>query len=215
MAGWCQLLALYGVPLTVAMTNATITDRDRAVLQAALGSLGRGMSAVLPSAVDLKVIQAANTGQSGHLIFLALCEYLDKQLSKVVLGQTMTADDGASHAQATVHNEVRHDVVEFDAERLDQTYNAQVVRPFVELNLGEQRVYPRVRTHVDRPTDLTKLTVAVMPWVDRGLRVREADLYELFPFTAPSEGERTIGGAPPERATQPIVAEHDAERPEG
>nr|WP_284521082.1 DUF935 family protein [Shigella boydii] len=47
----------------------------------------------------------------------------DAQISKAVLGQTMTTDNGSSRSQADVHNQVRMDIVRWDARQLANTLN--------------------------------------------------------------------------------------------
>ena len=69
---------------------------------------------------------------------MRLAEWLDRQTSKAVLGQTMTTDDGSSQAQATVHNEVRHDILKSDARQLANTLNRDLIQPYVDLNFGPQ-----------------------------------------------------------------------------
>lgn len=62
----------------------------------------------------------------GAELFERLAEWLDKQISKAVLGQTMTTDDGSSQSQANVHNEVRMDILRADAKQLAATLNRLV-----------------------------------------------------------------------------------------
>jgi phage gp29-like protein len=58
-----------------------------------------------------------------------LAEGWDKQVSKAVVGQTMSTDDGSSQAQATIHNEVRVDLLQADAKAESNTLNRYFVRP--------------------------------------------------------------------------------------
>ncbi|CAH8721641.1 DUF935 domain-containing protein [Paenibacillus melissococcoides] len=44
-------------------------------------------------------------------VYESLARYCDEQISKAVLGQTLTSDSGGgSFAQSKTHNEVRHDL---------------------------------------------------------------------------------------------------------
>ena len=57
-------------------------------------------------------------------------------MSKVVLGQTMTDENGGSLAQAMVHNQIRIDILQDDARQLANTINRDLIAPFVALNFG-------------------------------------------------------------------------------
>jgi len=81
----------------------------------------------------------------GRYVFARLAEWIDRQISKAVLGQTMTADDGSSHAQAQVHDEVRQDIIDADAKQLATTINRDLIKPYIDLNYGVQEEYPRMR----------------------------------------------------------------------
>ena len=67
-------------------------------------------------------------GAGGAEVYERFCEYLDKQVSKAVLGQTLTTETpregGGSRAAAQVHDAVRRDIMESDARRLGATLHA-------------------------------------------------------------------------------------------
>jgi phage gp29-like protein len=110
----------------------------------------------------------------------------------------MTADDGASMAQAKVHNEVRHDIAQADARAVGVTLNRDLVRPFVDLNFGVQQVYPRLAIDIAEPEDTTGRLKAAEGLIARGLRVRASELRQALKFTEPDAGEEVVtGGAPP------------------
>lgn len=196
LAGWVTLMKLFGVPLAIAKYDQPITPQDRKVIRAALAGLGNGISAIIPKNAEVEIIQAAKPGATPEHMFSSLLEYVDRQISKLVLGQTMTADDGSSQAQATVHNDVRKDIREDDSEQLARTLNRDVIRPFVELNFGPQRVYPRVFIQQEDTRDLVQVVAAAVALMPYGFKVKIDEVYPLFGFTKPADNDEVLAAAP-------------------
>lgn len=194
LAGWAMLMQVFGVPLAVAKLPETeLKPGEVAVLRAALAGLGQGVNAIIPSGTEVEVITAASQG-SPERMFSALLEYVDRQMSKLVLGQTMTADNGSSHAQATVHNEVRHDIREGDAEDLAWTINEFLVKPYIDFNVGPQQVYPEVYFAQPDSLDLTAWADATAKMVNLGLPVKATEVRTRLGLSDPEEGDEVIGG---------------------
>lgn len=60
---------------------------------------------------------------------------VNEQISKAILGQTLTSDSGGgSYAQSKTHDEVRHDLTVADAKALAVTIRRDIIRPLVYLN---------------------------------------------------------------------------------
>ena len=132
---------------------------------------------------------------SNDAIFKGMAEYIDKAISKAVLGQTMTTEDGSSQSQATVHDGVRHDILRHDARQLTNTINKYLVKPFVDLNFGAmpRNQYPIIKIFVEEPEDLVAFTAAVTQWVDRGLTIEMSVIRDKFGIPEPEEGADVVG----------------------
>ncbi len=193
LAGWVTMMKLFGVPLAVAEIPHHATENDRRVLTAALANLGSGVNALVPTGANVTIIKAADAGSSPDRLFSVLLDYVDRQISKLVLGQTMTADDGSSHAQATVHNEVRRDIREGDAEQLAKTINRFVVEPYVRFNVGDQKVYPKVYFQQEDKRDLLAFSQAIVPLIRyAGLEVKADEVRKLFGLSAPEANDEIL-----------------------
>lgn len=195
LAGWVTLMQVFGVPIAIAAQPENMTDADAAVLRAALAGLGQGINAIVPHDTDIKLVAAASQG-SPDKMFSSLLDYVDKQISKLVLGQTMTTDNGSSHAQATVHNDVRKDIREGDAEQLEWTINEFIVKPYIDFNVGEQKVYPEVFFDQPDSRDLQVWSTAVFGFADRGLPVKADEAYAVLGLTRPEQGDEVLSGKP-------------------
>ena len=93
-------------------------------------------------------------------VFEGMASYFDKQISKVVLGQTGTTDVGQHVGTANAHEKVREDIEASDAAQLSATLNRDLVRPLVDLNLGPVS-YTHLHPKNPRPTMLTNLLIAI------------------------------------------------------
>lgn len=168
---WVQFVETYGMPLRIGRYQPGASAADMGVLRRAVMGLARDAAAILPEGMRIEFEQIAASGQ-GWEVFRALAEYLDKQVSKAVLGQTMTADDGASLAQAKIHNEVRLDIMAADARQITAVINRDLVVPFVDLNFGPPpNGHPLLLLAVPEPEDTKMLVEALQVLVPMGLEV--------------------------------------------
>ncbi len=119
--------------------------------------------------------------------------WIDSQVSKAVLGQTMTTDNGSSKAQASVHNDVRLDILEADANELQNTINAQLVRPVIDLNFGVQKCYPKVVIRVPREENIELLVNALKELVPLGLPVDAHGMLEKLGLPVPDKNAVLLG----------------------
>ncbi|WP_281687583.1 DUF935 domain-containing protein [Pseudomonas citronellolis] len=188
---WMRFAELFGMPLRIGRYGPGAKPDDIAVLRRAVAQLAADAAAILPEGMKIDFEEIANAA-GGAELFEKLAEWLDKQISKAVLGQTMTTDDGSSQSQANVHNEVRKDILKADAKQLSATINRDLVRVFVDLNFGPQKVYPRVVLQVTEPEDLKTLADALGPFIDRGLKVGAAAILDKFGLAQPEDGEAVL-----------------------
>ena len=109
--------------------------------------------------------------------------------------------------QGVQTDEVRLDIAKWDARQLEATINEYLVKPFIVLNWGVQKVYPRVCIRVPEPEDLKLLVDSLMPLIDRGMKVSESAMQEKFGLAAPKPEETTLQplSAMQVQAVQPIA----------
>lgn len=197
---WVAFAETYGLPLRLGRYGPEATREDVEQLFRAVANIGTDAAAVLPRSMEIE-FQNAAVGAGGDKLFENLARYLDEQTSKAVLGQTMTADNGSSMAQAKVHNEVRHDIAAADARSVSVVLNRDLVRPFVDLNFGVQSEYPRLAITIAEPEDTTARLKSAEGLIARGLRVRAGDLRQALRLADPADGDEVVG-APVTEAPQ-------------
>ena len=195
---WWAFGELYGIPVRIGKYGQTATDDDIRTLSDAVSALASDAGAIIPDSMNIELENAASSsggGGSGSLgLFRGQAEWCDKQVSKAVVGQTMTTDDGSSRSQAEVHADVRDDLVRDDMRQVCGTLSQTVVRWYCELNHGMRPAgWPRIELP-QPPEDLD--VVAIMSAVKGGLRVPAAWLRERLGIPDPQEGEEVLTGAP-------------------
>lgn len=189
---WMGFADIYGIPMRVGRYGPNASKDDIGVLLSAVANLGSDAAAVIPDSMKIDFQTAANVAGAGDF-FKGLAEWWDKQVSKAVVGQTMSADDGASLAQAKVHNEVRLDLLEADAKALSNTFNRQFIRPFCDLNFAPGRPYPRLIVDVPQPENIQLLITALKELVPLGLEVEQSVILDKLNLPSPAEGAKILG----------------------
>jgi phage gp29-like protein len=187
---WMAFLEVYGMPLRVGKFGRGASHEDRRILLQAVRDISTDAAAIIPKEMEIEFIEVQ--GGSGNGLFGSKAEYLDKQVSKGVLGQTMSTDDGSSLSQAKIHENVRHDIARADARQIAVTMNRDLIRPFVDLNFGPQQRYPTVIIPVTENEDIKTLAEAVERLVDRGLEVSMAEIRSRLGFDEPEPGAKIM-----------------------
>lgn len=130
-ATWAEFNELYGVPLRIGHTDTKDTDA-RNNMEDMLENLGSSAWGLFDEDDRIEIINGGKVGGQGTFKdFIALA---DSQLSKLILGQTMTTDEGSSRSQAEVHQDTLASYTGADMRYIEYLINNSLI-PFVE-NLG-------------------------------------------------------------------------------
>jgi len=152
---WMVYLEKFGMPTATAkLTQAQINDPEKVSLAlSVLDAIQADSGVVVPEDFVIELIEASRSGTADYNTLKA---GMDSAISKIVLSQTMTTDDGSSQSQATVHKGVRDEVVKSDADLLCASFNDQVVKQLVEINFPGKPA-PRVWRRTEPKEDLVQL----------------------------------------------------------
>lgn len=205
LTDWLAFAEVFGMPLRLGRYGPNASAEDIRTLVSAVANLGTDAAAVIPDTMRIEMVEGGKSGSSGgQILFQNLAEWLDRQVSKAVLGQTMTSDDGSSNSQAQVHNDVRKDILKADARQLAATVNRDLVRPLVDLNFGPPASgkYPRLVLPVREAEDVKALTEALSKLVPLGLRVEASVVRDRLGFPDPEDRAEVLG-APAKPGNEP------------
>jgi phage gp29-like protein len=186
---WAAFAELYGQPIRLGKYGPGATREDIAVLKRAVFELGSDAGAVIPESMALEIVESGAKSASADL-YQRLIEYLDRQVSKAVLGQTLTTDQGSSGslAQARVHDEVRADLIRADARALAATLTRDLIESLIALNMPDAPL-PKLRLVVEEPEDMAALADQLSKLVPLGMPIPQSWVREKWgiPEAAPDE----------------------------
>lgn len=109
---WLRALEKYGAPSTVVKYPAGSDDKVRDSALNVARRLRLDGAAAIPETMLVELLEAAR-GTVDQATFL---RQMNAAIAKIILGQTMTTDDGSSLSQSQVHMEVREELTDADAE---------------------------------------------------------------------------------------------------
>ena len=151
---WLTFLEKFASPTALGKLPGALIDdsQKRNQVLAALRSIQSDSAIVIPDSVEIELIEAARSGTADYA---GLHARMNAAISKIVLSQTMTTDDGSSRSQAEVHKDVRDEVVEADSDLLCGTFNRSVARWWRDLNYPGAAV-PRVWRKTEPDEDINE-----------------------------------------------------------
>lgn len=169
---WVQFAEICGIPLRLGKYGPGASEKDKQVLLNAVRNIAQDAAGIIPASMAIEFIEAKISGNI--TLFEKLADWLDRQVSKAVLGQTGTTDTGTRVGTANAHEHVREDIEEADAVQLSATLNRGLVRPMVDLNLGPRKLYPKLAVRRAKKEDTAALVDNVTKLLPHGLRVEES-----------------------------------------
>ncbi len=192
---WAIFNELFGIPMRIGKYDASASEQDRDHLKEALKSMGTDAYAAISKNMEIE-FKETTAGSGGKLLpHQALIQFCNNEMSKAVLGQTLTTDTtGATgtYAAGAVHEQVRQDLVVADAGDLAAVLRDQLVRPLVGFNFGWDAPLPKVLLVIQEAIDLKTESEAVKNFVDAGLSITEKHCYQRYGFPQPEEGEKVL-----------------------
>lgn len=193
---WMQHDEVHGIPIAIGKyPNSAKTD-DINVLFEVVGNLRQSMSAVIPDLQELEIINGpANSGGEAFNRFLTR---MDKAISKLFHGSTMTADDGASLSQAKVHENVQTKSAEAAAKSICAVaLSEHIVRSFTDINFGPPAdgKYYRIEPLIKKSIDKESLARALSMLVPLGFKAKTDEVSDAMDLSIAEEGDETLESA--------------------
>lgn len=151
---WLFFLEKFGQPTAVGTYQAGVhgkTEQDK--LMASLYAILTDGGIIKPEGMTIDLLEATRSGTADYE---SVYDHMNAAISKIILSQTMTTDDGSSLSQATVHERVGDAVKKGDADLLNGSFNGGPVRWLVDYNraaLGDCE-YPTVWRRIEPEEDV-------------------------------------------------------------
>lgn len=171
--------------LRVGSASGPTTAEAREQLARDLAELGNSTGIALPEGYQLQIL--APSGEVWRSKEAAI-GWANTALATAILGQNLTTEvQGGSFAAARVHDAVRGDLLEADAETLATSMREQVLSYWAEFNFGDARLAPWPRWETTPPEDqaqqaetLNRLAQAVATLTQAGAPVDARALLEAY-----------------------------------
>jgi phage gp29-like protein len=182
---WVSFCEVFAMPLRIGKYAQGASEADKQALLRAMIQMASDMAGIIPDGCSIEFIESSKT--SSINVYEALARYCDEQMSKAILGQTLTSDSGGgSYAQSKTHNEVRHDLTEGDCKSLAATIRRDLLRPLVMYNYGDTARVPYLRFDCEEAEDLIQTAqIYRLLTCDLGLPLSREFLYKKFSLPVP------------------------------
>jgi len=136
---WVMFTEKYGMPFIIAKQPRGIGEEETAKILEMLDNMVQDAIAVIPddTTLDFQTPESKGGGSSAG-IYKELIEVSEAQMSKAILGQTLTTQQGdsGSYSLGKVHLQVREDIIDADVKIVENALNT-LIDWICEFNFGE------------------------------------------------------------------------------
>lgn len=209
---WLIFAETYGAPIRIGRFQPGTSERDLALLWRAVQALGTDAAAMLPASANIEFAGIQN-GRAGIDVYKAMVEWAERTQSKIILGQTLSSDEGQSGTQALgkVHERVRQDLLVGDAVLLGETLTQQLLAPWVAWQYGADVAVPTFAFRTEPPEDQSARAKVLVDLSNLGMEIPAQWLHNTFGVPVPEKGEPTYRR--PERPTPSVSAQELPRKP--
>lgn len=215
---WSIFCEAYGHPLRLGKYDTSATLPDRQTLLRAVRQIGVDMAAIIPKSMEVDVINGASSG--AEKLYEGNARWWDEQISKGILGQVATTDAIAGgHAVGKIHENVRDDIRDADAEQLAVTLQRDVAGAIRHVSFGGHQVALPNISFVEPEGLDPELLLKLIEKRPRGFKIATNDVYRAFNLRRPEDDEEVLPDleypAAPPAPVPPlrIAAARDAHQP--
>lgn len=146
LAAWDVFSEIFGMPLRVATTTAR-DQKEVDRISEMMERMGLASYAVLPEGTTVQLV--SSTQADAFNVYDKRVDRANSEISKLIIGQTMTIEDGSSLSQSQTHLKVFENLVESDAKLLANVINNQLIPRMVLHGFPLQGAYFRWDESVD------------------------------------------------------------------
>ena len=206
---FAEFLETYGLPIILGKYMAGATPEEKASLLRAVAALGHDARAIMPEGMSLEIQKVTGGGEGSH--HLAMVDWADRAQSKAILGQTTSSEakaTGMGSGIATLHGEVRHDILRSDARQVAGTLTRDLVYTLVALNrpgVDNYRRCPRWVFDLGESEDLAQYAEALPKLVGVGFKIPRAWAHGKLRIPEPDAKEDVLAVSRPDMVAPPAM----------
>lgn len=124
LAFWDTFGEIFGMPMRIARTTSR-DEKEKAKLMDMLNKAGNSLSMVASTETEIEFVESSRG--DAHNVYDKRIDRANSELSKLIIGQTMTIEDGSSLSQSQTHLTVFENLVESDRDMLRDIVNNQLL----------------------------------------------------------------------------------------
>lgn len=173
---WARFMEKFASPTAMGIFPNGASDAERLKLLGAVQAVAMDSGIIIPEGTQIELLEASRGGNASYEQWM---HYWDSAIAKVVLGQTMTTEDGSSYSQATVHYDVRQDLVKADADLVSQTANVSWVRWLVDYNFSGA-AYPTIWRDLEDAEDMKTRSERDKALFDMGFKLTPEAVTRIY-----------------------------------
>lgn len=129
-AYWDVFGEIFGMPLRVGTTTSQ-NPADRRQIEVMLEEMGAAGWALFPEGTTIDIKESSRG--DAYNVYDKRIDRANSEMSKGVLGQTMTIDNGSSHSQSETHLEVFENICAADAKLMAYIINDDLIPRMIRL----------------------------------------------------------------------------------
>lgn len=124
LAFWDTFGEIFGMPMRIG--NTTVRDeKELAKMEKMMDNMGAAFWGLFPEGTEIQVVES--TKGDAFNVYDKRVDRANSELSKLIIGQTMTIEDGSSLSQSQTHLTVLNNIIEADAAMLCDIINNQLL----------------------------------------------------------------------------------------
>lgn len=190
---WSIFSERHAVPIVIAKEAKSMSKENKEALDAFVKKIRTAMGIKIPEGVIIEFLEAKQTGAITN--YISFMGYLDSSTAIAVLGQTLTSDTGktGSYALGKIHENVRGDILLADAVMIEETWNDQIIKPLIDLNFSDVKVYPKFAFAKGKAVDKEIMAKVIKNLRESGFdKIPESYIHSTFGIPVPVNGEPTL-----------------------
>ncbi len=124
LAFWDTFAEIFGMPMRIARTTSR-DDKELAKMERMMAEMGTEGWGIFQEGTEIEVVESSK-GDAFN-VYDRRIDRANSELSKLILGQTMTIEDGSSLSQSQTHLEVFQNIIEADCDMIRDVINGQLI----------------------------------------------------------------------------------------
>jgi phage gp29-like protein len=149
---WAEFVQKYGSPFLIGKAETNVNPEQLAKLNELLQDAKRNFTIATSSTFDISTLEVDRNSASA--LFEGFISFLNSEISKTILSQTLTTEQGktGSYAMSQTHLQIRQDIVDADKSMVEQALN-EIIRLLIDFNYSDG-IYPILRLYEETDVDM-------------------------------------------------------------